>query len=195
MKRPRTAGGPVGSRHCQQLNGEFIAALLRDFRHGGPKAIERVRRTQPAAYLKILALLCPRENKVEHSNSLKNWTDDVRKCVSGRGYDAADQRCRPIVGGAVPRDWSGDWSVSEYQKTYCIDREFVRSAKQHKNSSEQWISYILTTGGNWAGPISEFRLVVDKGDPSNLVSFCADGVKKISPTEFEVRKKNFKPSK
>src|SRR5215471_2831638 len=70
------AGGPVGSRHRQQLNGEFIAALLRDFRHGGPKAIERVRRTQPAAYLKILALLVPREHKVEHSNLLKELTDE-----------------------------------------------------------------------------------------------------------------------
>jgi len=58
------------------LNGEFIAALLRDFRHGGPKAIERVRRTQPAAYLKILALLVPREHKVEHSNPLKGLTDE-----------------------------------------------------------------------------------------------------------------------
>jgi hypothetical protein len=58
------------------LNGEFIAALLRDFRHGGPKAIERVRRTQPAAYLKILALLVPREHKVEHTNSLKDLTDE-----------------------------------------------------------------------------------------------------------------------
>jgi hypothetical protein len=70
------AGGPVGSRHRQQLNGEFIAALLRDFRQGGPKAIERVRRTQPAAYLKILALLVPREHKVEHSNPLKKLTDE-----------------------------------------------------------------------------------------------------------------------
>jgi len=70
------AGGPVGSRHRQQLNGEFIAALLRDFRHGGPKAIERVRRTQPAAYLKILALLCPREHKVEHRNLIKELTDE-----------------------------------------------------------------------------------------------------------------------
>jgi len=69
------AGGPVGSRHRQQLNGEFIAALLRDFRHGGPKAIERVRRTQPAAYLKILALLCPREQKVAHSNVIKSLSD------------------------------------------------------------------------------------------------------------------------
>jgi len=70
------AGGPVGSRHRQQLNGEFIAALLRDFRHGGPKAIERVRRTQPAAYLKILALLVPREHKVEHSNVIKSLSDE-----------------------------------------------------------------------------------------------------------------------
>jgi hypothetical protein len=57
------------------LNGEFIAALLRDFRHGGAKAIERVRRTQPAAYLKILALLCPREHKVEQSNVIKSLSD------------------------------------------------------------------------------------------------------------------------
>jgi hypothetical protein len=70
------AGGPIGSRHRQQLNGEFIAALLRDFRHGGPKAIERVRRTQPAAYLKILALLVPRAHKVQHSSSLKHLTDE-----------------------------------------------------------------------------------------------------------------------
>jgi hypothetical protein len=70
------SGGRPGSRHRQQLNGEFIAALLRDFRQGGPKAIERVRRTQPASYLKILALLVPREHKVEHSNALKNLTDE-----------------------------------------------------------------------------------------------------------------------
>jgi hypothetical protein len=70
------SGGRPGSRHRQQLNGEFIAALLRDFRHGGPKAIERVRRAQPAAYLKILALLCPREHKVEHSNPIKDLTDE-----------------------------------------------------------------------------------------------------------------------
>ena len=57
------------------MNGEFIAALLRDFRHGGPKAIERVRRAQPAAYLKILALLCPREHKVEQSNVIKSLSD------------------------------------------------------------------------------------------------------------------------
>ena len=35
-----------------------------------------MRRTQPAAYLKILALLVPREHKVEHRNLLKEMTDE-----------------------------------------------------------------------------------------------------------------------
>ena len=42
----------------------------------GEKAIAKVRRTQPAAYLKILALLVPRQHKVEHSNPLKELTDE-----------------------------------------------------------------------------------------------------------------------
>jgi len=58
------------------LNGEFIAALLRDFRQGGPKAIERVRRTQTGVYLKVLALLVPREHKVEHSNAISCLSDE-----------------------------------------------------------------------------------------------------------------------
>jgi hypothetical protein len=70
------AGGPVGSRHRQQLNGEFIAALLRDFRQGGPAAIAKVRKNQPAAYCKLLTLLCPRDVKVEHSGGVKAMTDE-----------------------------------------------------------------------------------------------------------------------
>jgi len=69
-------GGPVGSRHRQQLNGEFIAALLRDLRHGGPAAIAKVRKNQPAAYCKLLTLLCPRDVKVEHSGGVKAMSDE-----------------------------------------------------------------------------------------------------------------------
>src|SRR5262245_46572685 len=70
------AGAPVGSRHRQQLNGEFIAALLRDFRQGGAKAIERVRRLHPAAYMKICALLVPREMKIEQTNRITDLSDE-----------------------------------------------------------------------------------------------------------------------
>src|SRR4029077_10457031 len=86
------AGGPVGSRHRQQLNGEFIAALLRDFRQGGPKAIERVRRTQPAAYLKILALLVPREHKVAHHDLIANLTgEEMETAIEAIQKMLADQ--------------------------------------------------------------------------------------------------------
>jgi hypothetical protein len=68
------AGRARGSRNA--LSEEVICALLRDFRKHGEKAVARVRQTQPAAYLKILALLVPREHKVEFSNPLKNLTDE-----------------------------------------------------------------------------------------------------------------------
>jgi len=42
---------PRGSRNA--LSEEVICALLRDFRQHGQKAVAQVRRTQPAAYLKI----------------------------------------------------------------------------------------------------------------------------------------------
>src|SRR4029077_17487916 len=70
------SGGRPGSRHRQQLNAEFIAALLRDFRHGGPAAIAKVRKNQPAAYCKLLTLLCPRDVKVEHSGGVKAMSDE-----------------------------------------------------------------------------------------------------------------------
>jgi hypothetical protein len=66
-------GRPRGSRNA--LSEEVICALLRDFRQHGQKAVARVRQTQPAAYLKILALLVPREHKVEHSNPVKGLSD------------------------------------------------------------------------------------------------------------------------
>ena len=68
------AGRPRGSRNA--LSEEVICALLRDFRQHGQKAVARVRRTQPAAYLKILALLVPREMKVAHSGGVKAMSDE-----------------------------------------------------------------------------------------------------------------------
>jgi hypothetical protein len=112
-------GGPVGSRHRQQLNGEFIAALLRDFRQGGPKAIERVRRTQPAAYLKILALLVPREHKVEHRNLLKEMTDEeLEAAIEAIQKMLADQaeNAKVIEGMAEPAALPAMTEVEQRQR-------------------------------------------------------------------------------
>ena len=58
-----------------RLSEEVICALLRDFQQHGQKAIAKVRRDQPGVYLKVLALLIPREHKVEQSNVIKNLSD------------------------------------------------------------------------------------------------------------------------
>jgi hypothetical protein len=76
--RPGVSGNPHGNRHRTRhlLNQEFMQALLLNFRHQGKKAIEKVARNQPGVYLKILALLVPRETKFEHSGGVKAMTDE-----------------------------------------------------------------------------------------------------------------------
>ena len=76
--QPGVPGNPAGRTRGSRnrLSEEVICALLRDFRQHGQKAVARVRQTQPAAYLKILALLVPREHKVEHRNLIKELSDE-----------------------------------------------------------------------------------------------------------------------
>jgi hypothetical protein len=114
----------------------------------------------------------------------------------------------PSVGGTVavtflaPPDQYGD-RATEYKKKYCTDDDLIKTVKKTLPSPqeyyaapyyEQWISYIWSTGNNWAGPIEDFTLTIDKGDPKNLVSFCWDGdVKKIGPTTFQMKAKDWYP--
>jgi hypothetical protein len=88
------SGNPHGNRHHTRhlLNQEFMQALLLNFRHQGKKAIEKVARNQPAAYLKILALLVPREMKVEHSGGVKAMTDEQLEAAIEMLTGIVDQR-------------------------------------------------------------------------------------------------------
>ena len=116
-------------------------------------------------------------------------------------------RYKPFVGGTVAALLNNDDSqdedyIKEYKETYCVDDGYLKALRKlssRKNVAflaDRWIDYILVTGGNWSGgTIKDFRLVIDKVKPEYLVSFCFDGVKKISPTQFEIRRKNFKPEK
>ena len=75
---PGWSGNPGGSLEAtrRSFNRDFLLALAADFKKHGAAAIEKVRKQQPAAYMKICALLVPREMKVEHSNPLKELTDE-----------------------------------------------------------------------------------------------------------------------
>ncbi len=110
----------------------------------------------------------------------------------------------PSVGASVQTPLGSDAAdavtLADYSRRYCTDPGFLTAVERVQRSgqavfSEKWVEYILTTGANWAGPIGEFRLVVDKGAPGNLVSFCGEGVNKISPTQFEMRKTDYWPQR
>lgn len=93
--------------------------------------------------------------------------------------------------------------VRRYRTEYCITDEFLaRLDKLAGNAEantakleERRISYVLKTGANWAGPIKDFRMIVDRQNPDRLVSFCADGIKPITKSAVEVRATDFTPSR
>ena len=58
------------------FNKDFLLTLAADFKKHGAAAIEKVREQQPAAYMKICALLVPREMKVERSGGVKDLTGE-----------------------------------------------------------------------------------------------------------------------
>lgn len=116
-----------------------------------------------------------------------------------------EHRYRPIVGqtaglGFDPRKPAG---AKDRVERHCMDKAFLDAVakldadarRRNGAAVESRVSYVLTTGANWAGPIGDFRLVVDKGRPDRLVSFCGEGVRRISPTQFEMRKKYFTPTR
>lgn len=119
---------------------------------------------------------------------------------------AVEHRYKPSVGASAGTSLGQKASQKEswyqdYLRKYCIDASFLAAIERAKVAAksdfpplqERRIAYILKTGGNWAGPIKSFRLVVDKGEPDSIVSFCGQGVKKISATQFEMTKTDFTP--
>lgn len=114
----------------------------------------------------------------------------------------------PSVGGTVQVSYLEEGEpkgaiYDEYVKKYCIDDTFVKIGQKSRQAMidekpyyyENWISYVLTTGANWLGPIKKFTLVVDKGNEENYVSFCGEGVRKTGPTTFEMTKTDFWPDR
>ena len=103
------------------ISAEFMQALLLHFRQHGKKAIEKVARNQPAVYVKILALLVPREMQIEHTNRIKQMTDEeieqaieaIQTMLAARAGEAAkviegtaEPAALPAPGGQSPEKLS-----------------------------------------------------------------------------------------
>lgn len=97
-------------------------------------------------------------------------------------------------------------ALDGYVGKYCVDDAFLKAyeAKRYLPDgkerpgqvvAERWLSYALSPGANWKGPIKRFHLIVDKGLAGSLVSLCMDGLKKTGPTRFEVVKADYEPDR
>jgi len=119
-----------------------------------------------------------------------------------------DHRYVPGTGGSVDSEiafkrFRTTADTRQAVTRYCMDKEFIAAVDRRSGKNEQIgpempdrrVDYVLTTGANWRSPIASFRLVVDKGKPGNLVSFCETNVKKISSTQYEVRHSNWRPTR
>jgi hypothetical protein len=103
----------------------------------------------------------------------------------------------------VPRQFffgADQLAAAEIQKTYCIDQAFARAARSLIQQTPQSLlsgyelKYVLTTAGNWLGPIQKFRLTIDKSEGNALVSLCADGIKRAGPTSYSLERERYGPS-
>jgi hypothetical protein len=98
----------------------------------------------------------------------------------------------------MPESRKEAW-FKDYLNKYCIDSSFLAAVDKSRTSdgsdslTENRVDFVLKTGSNWASSIHQFHVVIDKGSPKNLVSFCGEDVKKTGPTTFEMTKTNFEP--
>ena len=107
--RPGVSGNASGNVHRSRhsLNADTIREMHLAFRRGGRAAIDKVMKTQPAAFLKLLVLLVPREMKVEHTGGVKAMTDEqleagieaIQRMLEAR---APGDQARVIEGVAEP---------------------------------------------------------------------------------------------
>jgi len=93
-------GSPEATRRA--FNKRFLTDLARDWEQHGPEVFKRVRRESPASYLKVCALLVPREMKVEHSGGVKAMSDEqIEEAIAAiQAMLAASETAKVIEGEA-----------------------------------------------------------------------------------------------
>jgi hypothetical protein len=72
------SGNPGGSPEATRraFNKRFLLDLAEDWQQHGRKVFKRVRRESPAAYLKVCAMLVPKEMQIEHKGGIKAMSDE-----------------------------------------------------------------------------------------------------------------------
>ena len=104
---PGYSGNPGGSPEATRraFNKRFLLDLAEDWQQHGREVFKRVRRESPAAYLKVCAMLVPRELQVEHRGGVKGMTEeqivDAIEAIEGFLARRSGEQAKVIEGTAV----------------------------------------------------------------------------------------------
>jgi hypothetical protein len=105
---PGYSGCPGGSPEATRraFNKRFLLDLAEDWQQHGREVFKRVRRESPAAYLKVCAMMVPKEMKADHSASaIKQLTDAQLEAMIehlNASLEAKAQGAKLIEGIAKP---------------------------------------------------------------------------------------------
>lgn len=117
-----------------------------------------------------------------------------------------EHRYRPFAGSAItqPRELyfaDGDWSPVQ---RYCMNDDIMQGAHRLADAARQrlgyetlharFLSYILTTGAGWRGPIGRLGIVIDSGHPQAVLATCLPGLKRTGPARYALEWHNVKPA-
>ena len=91
------------ARARRTLNASTIAGMQWAFDKYGRTAIEKVAKTQPAIFLKMLVLLVPRELEVTHSQGVKGMTDEAIEATITAIERYLGERAKVINQDAIPK--------------------------------------------------------------------------------------------
>src|SRR6516165_5208725 len=74
---PGYSGNPGGSPEATRraFNKRVLLDLAEDWQQHGREVFKRVRRESPASYLKVCAMLVPKEMQIEHKGGIKAMSD------------------------------------------------------------------------------------------------------------------------
>jgi hypothetical protein len=107
---------------------------------------------------------------------------------------------------SVPYQWPGKFvQPIDRPAEACVDEPTAKAIENRIRAiaatgatdiavSKGDVSYILTTGKNWKGPIKDFRLRLKKARPDQIVSVCFPGKpKRLEDGVIEFTQKDFVP--
>ena len=101
------SGNPGDHRRLRAERSTGLSLdLAEDWQQHGREVFKRFRRESPAAYLKVCAMLVPREMKVEHSGGVKAMSDEeierTIEAIQSMLAARADEAAKIIEGTAGP---------------------------------------------------------------------------------------------